>query len=219
MSKAGYFRRGYGVSFLTAFMTLAVQILVCRIISAKLLNNYAFLVIALTMLGFAVSGVLLAFNNKFLDRVRRNVRILSWLFVLTLIASTFFFYHISLFMPGTFASRTTYVLSSLYFVSLAGFFVVPFICSGLIFRDPVDPPANTTRTMYCFDLMGSALRPCRCFFISCLGVEKSLLVLCGYFCWGEGIIFPVQSKMERLLLVLFFFGTVFYMPTARTFLI
>src|SRR5689334_19743343 len=45
------------MAFLTAGITLFIQVLVHRIISAKLANNYAFLVIALTMLGFAFSGV------------------------------------------------------------------------------------------------------------------------------------------------------------------
>ena len=44
---------------LAAFVTLFVQVLVHRVISAKLLNNYAFLVISLTMLGFAFSGAML----------------------------------------------------------------------------------------------------------------------------------------------------------------
>ena len=46
-------------AFLTAAVTLVTQILVYRIVSAKFLNNYAFLVISLTMLGFAFSGVVL----------------------------------------------------------------------------------------------------------------------------------------------------------------
>ena len=51
--------RAAALAFLAAAATLFVQVLVHRMVSAKLLNNYAFLVISLTMLGFAVSGVLL----------------------------------------------------------------------------------------------------------------------------------------------------------------
>ncbi|HEY7516198.1 MAG TPA: hypothetical protein VIC87_17035, partial [Vicinamibacteria bacterium] len=50
------------LAFLTAAVTLLLQILVHRMVSAKLLNNYAFLVISLTMLGFALSGVILSFS-------------------------------------------------------------------------------------------------------------------------------------------------------------
>src|SRR5262249_42848 len=57
--------RAGALAFLTAGVALLVQVLVHRIISVKFLNNYAFLVISLTMLGFAVSGALLA---RFSDR-------------------------------------------------------------------------------------------------------------------------------------------------------
>src|SRR6266545_5203798 len=51
--------RASALAFLTAAATLSLQVLVHRMVSAKLLNNYAFLVISLTMLGFALSGVIL----------------------------------------------------------------------------------------------------------------------------------------------------------------
>jgi hypothetical protein len=50
--------RAGAIAFLAAFVTLFTQVLVHRVISAKLLNNYAFVVISLTMLGFAAAGVL-----------------------------------------------------------------------------------------------------------------------------------------------------------------
>jgi hypothetical protein len=49
--------RAAGLAFLVAGVTLSAQILVHRLVSAKLLNNYAFLVISLTMLGFACSSI------------------------------------------------------------------------------------------------------------------------------------------------------------------
>ena len=49
--------RASALAFWTAAATLFAQVLLHRVVSAKLLNNYAFLVISLTMLGFAVSGV------------------------------------------------------------------------------------------------------------------------------------------------------------------
>lgn len=45
------------IAFATAAVTLFVQVLIHRTVSAELLNNYAFMVIGLTMLGFAASGV------------------------------------------------------------------------------------------------------------------------------------------------------------------
>ena len=47
------------LAFVVAFATLMTQVLVHRMVTAKLLNNFAFVVISLTMLGFAASGALL----------------------------------------------------------------------------------------------------------------------------------------------------------------
>ncbi|MBF0504872.1 MAG: hypothetical protein HQL14_07195 [Candidatus Omnitrophica bacterium] len=210
MLKTEYFQRCSGVSFLTAFITLATQILVCRIVSAKLFNNYAFLVIALTMLGFAVSGVILAFNNRLLDRIRKNIHLLVWFFVLTIIGGTYWFYHLSLFMPNTFSGRMAYTLSSLYFISLAGYFAIPFIFSGLILGILLTHQRLPTRRIYCFDLMGSALGALLVVvFISYLGVERSLLILCGVFLLGANVLLPLRGRGNKLLLGAFFLGTVF----------
>lgn len=73
--------RAAALAFLAAGVTLFVQVLVHRMVSAKLLNNYAFLVISLTMLGFALSGVAL---TRLLDRFLRH-----WPDALTLSASGF----------------------------------------------------------------------------------------------------------------------------------
>ena len=59
------------LAFLTAFVTLFVQVLVHRMVSAKLLNNFAFLVISLTMLGFASSAVVLTRYRVGLSKIDR----------------------------------------------------------------------------------------------------------------------------------------------------
>lgn len=51
--------RAAALASVVAFATLMTQVLVHRMVTAKLLNNFAFVVISLTMLGFAASGVLL----------------------------------------------------------------------------------------------------------------------------------------------------------------
>lgn len=53
---AGATARATALAFVTAFVTLFAQVLVHRMVSLKLLNNYAFLVIALTMLGSRSRG-------------------------------------------------------------------------------------------------------------------------------------------------------------------
>ena len=85
--------RACGVAFLTAAATLFVQVLVHRIVSAKLLNNFAFLIISLTMLGFALSGVVLTrWLEAFLARLRRRAPACAALFGLSVLAVSAAFY-------------------------------------------------------------------------------------------------------------------------------
>src|SRR2546430_977578 len=80
------------LAFLTASVTLFVQVLAHRLVSAKLLNNYAFLVISLTMLGFAVSGAILSRHlPRVLARPSEAIAAFAALFALTLLLSSFVF--------------------------------------------------------------------------------------------------------------------------------
>src|SRR6185436_9707392 len=87
--------RAGGVAFVTAAATLFLQVLVHRIVSAKLLNNFAFLVISLTMLGFALSGVALTrWLDAFLARLDDALSACAALFVLTVIGVSAAFYQV-----------------------------------------------------------------------------------------------------------------------------
>src|SRR5437868_5872118 len=99
------------LAFTTALVTLALQILVHRIVSAKLLNNYAFLVISLTMLGFAFSGVVLSrFLSRFLERFNEAVNLWSALFAVSTIGLTLVFYRAGV-GDQKFASRGEFIAS------------------------------------------------------------------------------------------------------------
>src|SRR5437879_12699094 len=86
--------RAEALAFLTAFVTLFVQLLVSRMVSAKLLNNYAFLVISFTMLGFAFSGVILGWRlPSFLHNLEDAITSSAALFVLSTFGAAAIFYH------------------------------------------------------------------------------------------------------------------------------
>src|SRR5688500_18913405 len=93
--------RAAGISFLVAAAALFAQVLVHRLISAKLLNNYAFLVISLTMLGFAAAGVVL---TRALPAVlaRRDEFLAAFgaSFALTLLATSAIFSHLPAGLQG-----------------------------------------------------------------------------------------------------------------------
>jgi spermidine synthase len=172
--------RAAAVAFTIAFATLVAQILFHRIISAKLLNNYAFLVISLTMLGFACSGVILSRSmTRWLDHWDEMTVAWTGLFVLTTIGATLIFYH------AGFGSQSIYSSSQLLGILLktlpyALLFAVPFVFSGLLLGLLLSSPRLPTRKIYCWDLVGSA---CGAFAvlpaISCWGVETTLLGVCA----------------------------------------
>ena len=86
-------RRPAALAFLAAFVALFAQILVHRMVSAKLLNNFAFLVISLTMLGFAASGVYLSRRlPAMLEDLDDHLLAGAALFALAFVAAAALFY-------------------------------------------------------------------------------------------------------------------------------
>src|SRR4029450_5198488 len=120
------------LAFVTAFVILAMQVLVARIVSAKLLNNYAFFVISLTMLGFAFSGVVLSrWSPGLLARCNESVNWCSGLFVISTLAVTVLFYHAGL-GSQKFVTRTEFMISFLSLMPTALLYAIPFAFSGFI---------------------------------------------------------------------------------------
>ena len=169
--------RAVGLAFLTGGVALFSQVLVHRVVSAKLLNNYAFLVISLTMLGFALSGVLLTRRlPAFLERFDDAVVACSALFTLTLLAVSVVFYRFPV-GPQFPASRSDFLLTFFRWSPLALLYALPFVFCGLILGALLSSPRLPTRRVYCFDLLGSALGAVVVIpAISGLGVETSLLI-------------------------------------------
>jgi spermidine synthase len=173
--------RAAGLAFVTAAVTLFVQVLVHRIVSVKLLNNFAFLVISLTMLGFAVSGVVLSRLLKtFLAELDEVVALSTALFVFTFIGASMGFYR-AYGGDSPFAhSRPDFVVAFFHWLPWALLYALPFALCGLILGLLLSAPFLPTRRIYFFDLIGSAsgaflVVPS----ISRLGVEASALLACA----------------------------------------
>jgi hypothetical protein len=129
--------RAVSIAFLVAFVTLATQVLVHRMVAVKLVNNFVFLVVSLTMLGFAVSGVILTRWQEALQRRREEVVAAAGaLFALTLVGAAAAFYHApspdQLSMAAWATSREGFVAAFLLCVPLAFLYAVPFVFCGLI---------------------------------------------------------------------------------------
>ena len=171
--------RAAAISFLIAAAALFAQVLVHRLISAKLLNNYAFLVISLTMLGFAVAGVVL---TRALPAVlaRRDEYLAAFgaLFALTLLATSAIFSHLPAGVQFT-ADPAAFVKTLLTWLPAALLFAVPFGFAGLMLGALLSDPRLPARLVYGADLLGSALGALIVIpAIRHFGVERSL-ALCA----------------------------------------
>jgi len=193
--------RASALSFITAFVILAMQVLVARIVSAKLLNNYAFFVISLTMLGFAVSGVILSrWLAKFVARAGDCLNWCCALSVMSMLLVTALFYHAGL-GSQTFVTRGEFVVSFAKLMPFAALYAVPFAFSGFILGLLLTVPELPSRRIYSFDLVGSSCGALTVLpAISAWGVENTLLVLCGIQ-WAAGLaLVPPRSRTSRAMM-------------------
>ena len=145
------------LAFLTAASTLALQVLIYRIVSAKLLNNYAFLVISLTMLGFAISGVLLtAFPKLAFRRMPETLIVSACLLGLSAVTTTGLF-TASRAQTHAMLTRMALVESFIEWAPYALLLTLPFAFAGIMLGALLSDERLPTRRIYFFDLMGSAL--------------------------------------------------------------
>jgi hypothetical protein len=178
-------------AFLVAGVALLSQVLICRIVSTKLLTNYSFLVISLTMLGFAVSGAVLSrFLSRFLEDESSFFNLTSALFAFTLIASTWAFYRAPAWSQIV-VSRPDFVRGFLVTLPLALLYAAPFTFCGLALGFLLSAPGLGTQRIYFFDLLGSAVGaavsiPC----LSWLGPERGILL-------GSGLLLSTTALLWR----------------------
>jgi spermidine synthase len=195
--------RAAGLAFLVAAVILSTQVLVHRLVSAKLLNDYAFLVISLTMLGFAVSGMILTrWLDAFLANLEDALALCASLFVLTLLLAAYLFCSSTTGAPLV-GSRPEFVVGLLRWLPLALLFTAPFTFAGLVLSALLAAPAFSARRVYFFDLVGSALGALTAVpLIAHLGVEQSLLIVCAFMLGGTVALAPPRRMASRALTVL-----------------
>ena len=184
-------RRAEALAFATAFVTLFAQILVHRMASLKLLNNLAFLVISLTMLGFALSGVVLSrWLNEFLERRNEVLVVNAALFALTLVGAAWLFYGAG---AGGAQSEPALELGHWMLVSLL--FAVPFTFCGLNLGLLLSAPDLPSRRIYGADLAGSALGAFAVIpAITRLGVEAASVVAAAGLVVATCALAPPRSR-------------------------
>ena len=171
-----------------------------RIVSAKLLNNFAFLVISLTMLGFAFSGVALTrglrlFERRFEDALTACAALAALGAVLTTAA----FYHADV-GPQFPVLSGTLALHLLRWIPLSMVFAIPFAFCGLMLGALLSLPDLPTRRIYFSDLVGSAVGAFAVIpAISGFGVEGCLVGAGILLVGGVWLLAPPRTGAVRAL--------------------
>ena len=188
------------LAFIVACATLAAQVLVHRMVSVKLLNNYAFLVISLAMLGFAVSGVIVTrYLVRFIDDFADTTALCAALFALTMVGSVIVFY----WAPTSIAyahTRADFVSALLRSMPLALLFGLPFVFCGLILGALLSLPGLPTPRIYGADLVGSAVGAIAVLpALIHVGAERSMLVTCALMVGGALVLARPRRVPARAL--------------------
>jgi spermidine synthase len=157
----------------TAFATIALELLLTRIYSVTMYYHFAFMVIALALLGLAIAGV----TTYLLPRVFRLERVselaagFAIAFALTVVVAL----HVSVTSPIrlTGFSQNLSTLLALYFAA-----ALPFLMSGFALTLAIASAGESIGRIYAYDLIGAAAG---CLFvipaISALGGPGAILAV------------------------------------------
>ncbi|HVR71657.1 MAG TPA: hypothetical protein VMT87_12520 [Vicinamibacteria bacterium] len=125
--------RAGALAFLAAWATLFAQVAVHRMVSAKMLNNFAFFVLSLTMLGFAASGAWLARHpERWRDPLGEVIGLGAAVFGLGLVGATAVLYPAPALEDWGGTSRIGFVVAFLSCVPLGLLYAVAFAGTGLM---------------------------------------------------------------------------------------
>ena len=190
--------RASATAFLVAFAALFLQVLVHRMVSAKLLSDYAFLVISLTMLGFAAAGARLGGTQRsVLAHRETGLTLVSAFFGFGALLASIAFYATETAAPALF-TRPRFVAAFFGWIPFALGYAVPFACVAFILGALLAAHDLDARRIYFFDLLGSALGALLVIpAIRHLGVETSLLLLAGLVPLATSWLLAPRSRWAR----------------------
>jgi len=196
--------RAGALAFLAAWATLFAQVAVHRIVSAKMLNNFAFLVLSLTMLGFAASGAWLARHpERWRDPLGEVIGVGAAVFGLGLVAATAVLYPAPAVEDWGGTTRIGFTVAFLSCVPLGLLYAVAFAGSGLVLGALLSSPALPTRRLYGLDLVGSSLGAFAVIpAVTALGAERAAVASGGVLLAGALLLAPPRTRPGRALVAL-----------------
>ncbi len=167
--------RGFGLGlFLISAATLALQVLQTRILSVQMWHHHSYMVVTMTLLGFAAAGSLATVFPGLVGRHPwRNASIAASLFALLTLLG-----FVTLDRTADRAAELTaegrYLALSLFY----SYLILPYLCAGLAVAIPLSSGGKIPR-LYFMNLLGSALGAWLFIgLITPLGGER-LMVLCA----------------------------------------
>ncbi len=193
--------RAGALAFLAAGATLFAQVAVHRIVSAKMLNNFAFFVLSLTMLGFAASGAWLCRHpERWREPLGEMIGVGASVFGLGLVAATAVLYPAPPVEDWGGATRVGFLVAFLSCVPLGLLYAVAFAGSGLVLGILLSSPALPTRRLYGLDLVGSALGAFAVIpAVTALGAERAAVVSGAVLLGGALLLAPPRTRAVRAL--------------------
>lgn len=160
--------------FLVSAAVLALQVLLTRILSVQMWHHHSYMVVTMTLLGFAVAGAIVTVRPRLLDGDPRAR--LAWFGVLFAVSTVLGY----LLLSAT-ADRASDLTSGGHFFALGLFYsylLIPYVFAGLVVVIALSVGRSINR-LYFVNLVGSALGAWMfIFLVTPLGAER-LFVLCA----------------------------------------
>ncbi len=140
--------------FLVALSTLLLEFTLTRVLSVSLWYHFAFMIISVALLGFGVSGVVLAMNKKLMKmETDKLLTFLSIFFGISVLLSFIIMNNIPLDPFSLLTDPVQFIYLPIYYIVIT----IPFFFSGLIISVLLTKFKYEVSRLYFFDLIGAGL--------------------------------------------------------------
>src|SRR6478672_719499 len=148
-------RHHYLGIFLLSLATLLLELSLTRVLSAALWYHFGFLVISTALLGFGMSGVVLALWRGLRERapLDRALALLALLFGILTVFCFWLLQRIPFDPFSLFSDKRQLGFMPLYYIVIS----LPFFCSGLALALLFTRGGTSVNRLYAFDLVGAGL--------------------------------------------------------------
>jgi spermidine synthase len=199
MSDVGFKKPVYLGLMFVSLATLMLELTLTRIFSVTLWYHFAFMAVSLALFGSAAGGVFVYLFARYFAQgnIRRQLPIITVLFVLTILLAAFATLNINVPFFDAYTGRRSL---GVIFVGLAAIYAivaVPFFFSGLCLSLILTKFAHRVSTLYFFDLLGAGLGAVLTIpALNLLGGPTALL-LCAAIAGLGGVMFALGTGFPR----------------------